>query len=78
MGGLIAGIRDVMNPHTRLKISDPEKQKMTAGAMQQMLRRAGVVSWGWEVSDERIVFRVLEPHQHTAKGLLEEKGVKLG
>ena len=77
MGGLITGIQDVMNPHTRLEISDPEKQKISAGAMKQMLKRARVVSWGWEVSDERIVFRVYKPHQDTAKGLLEEKGIEL-
>ena len=77
MGGLITSIRDVMNPHKRLEISHPKKQKITAGAMKKMLKRARVVSWGWEVSDERIAFRVYEPHQHTAKGLLEEKGVEL-
>ena len=77
MGGLIAGIQDMMNPHTRIEISDPEKQEITAEAMKHMLKRAGVVSWGWEVSDERVAFRVYEPHHYWAKGLLEEKGIEL-
>ena len=77
MAGLITGIRDVMNPHERIEISDLKKQKMTPGAIKSMLEREGVVTWGWEVSDERMVFRVYKPHQYTAKGLLEEKGIEL-
>ena len=77
MAGLVTGIRDVMNPHARIAIRDPEKQKVTAEAIKHMLKRKGVVSWGWEVSDKRIVFRVYEPHQYTTKGLLKEKEVEL-
>ena len=77
MGGLVTTLRDAMNPHKRLVISNPEKQKTSAVAIKQMLNRAGGGSWGWEVSDKRIVFRVYKPHQYTAKGLLEEKDIKM-
>jgi hypothetical protein len=77
MAGLITTIRDAMNPHRQFKVSDPEKQEITAEAIKHMLKREGVVSWGWEASGECIVFRVYKPHQYTAKGLLEEKGIKV-
>ena len=77
MARLITTIQDAMNPHMRFVISDPIKQEVTAEKIKGILRRAEVVTWGWEVTDERIVFRVYKPHQYTAKGVLEEAGVKL-
>jgi hypothetical protein len=76
MAGLITTFRDAMNPHERLVISDPDKQKITLEAMKDILKRRRVVTWGWEVSDKRIVFRVKESDKYTAKGVLKEKGVE--
>lgn len=76
MAGMINTLRDAMNPHVRLVISNPEKQKITLEAMRDILKRKRVVTWGWEVSPNRIVFRVRESDKYTAKGSLEEKGVK--
>lgn len=76
MAGLITSIQDVMNPHVRIQLSAPAKQKINVETIKHILKRAGVVSWGWETTDERIVFRVYGPHRYTAKGVLEEAGVK--
>lgn len=76
MAGLINTFRDAMNPHERLVISDPDKQKITSETMKDILKRKRIVTWGWEVSDKRIVFRVKESDKYTAKGVLEEEGVE--
>jgi len=65
-----------MNPHKRLVIPDPEKQKINPETMKHILDRERVVTWGWEINKKRIAFRVYKPHQYTAKGLLEEEGVE--
>ncbi len=76
MAGLITTLRDAMNSHERLVISDPDKQKITLETMKDILKCKRVVTWGWEVSDKRIVFRVRESDKYTAKGVLEEEGVE--
>jgi hypothetical protein len=76
MAGLITIIQDAVNPHVRFVISSPDEQEITAGQIRHRLKRAGVVSWGWQVADERIVFRVYKPYRYTAKGVLEEAGVE--
>ena len=76
MAGLITTFRDAMNAHERLVVSDPDEQKITSETMQNILKRKRVVTWGWEVSDKRVVFRVKESDKYTAKGVLEEEGVE--
>lgn len=76
MVGFIITIRDAINPHVRFVITSPVKQKINAEQIKGTLKRAGIVSWGWQVADERIVFRVYKPHRYTAKGVLEETGVE--
>ena len=76
MAGLITTFRDAMNLHERLVVSDLNKQKITPETMKDILKRKRVVTWGWEVGDEHVVFRVRESDKYTAKGVLEEEGVE--
>ena len=76
MAGWITTFRDAMNLHERLVISDPDKQKITPETMKDILKRKRLVTWGWEVGDKHVVFRVKESDKYTAKGVLKEKGVE--
>jgi hypothetical protein len=76
MTDLITAIQDSMNPHALIQLSSPADQKIDVETIKHILKRAGVVTWGWEITDTHITLRVYAPHRHTAKGVLEDAGVK--
>jgi len=78
MAGLFESIQDLMNPHVPFVILVPERG--TAGRLEQkakqVIKRAKATTWGWQVTESTIAFRVYKPHHYAARGLLEEAGFK--
>ena len=79
MAGLFESIQDLMNPHEDFTIFVLERDAASHVEQQvkQVIKRAKATTWGWQVTDSKITFRVYKPHHYAAHGLLEEAGFKL-
>ncbi len=78
MADFVTGLRDVMNPHARVTIKVPAVMNVDRieGQVKAMMKRWGVVTWGWRKTANTITFRVYQSDRFTAFGRLEEAKFK--
>ncbi len=76
--GFKTALRNVMNPNTpfTIKVPPPGDVQGVRRQAERIMKRWGVVTWGWQESSNTVKFRVYEADRFTALGRLEEAGFK--
>ncbi len=78
MADFLTKLRDAMNLHAAIKIKVPGTMDADRieGRVKAMMKRWGVVTWGWQKTANTIAFRVYQSDRYTARGRLAEAGYK--